>query len=99
MAFYDDLLQECEIALVGKTQKLLIVSDLNSNHLQPTLPQTRVLVAMMKHLNLTELVGQPTRVTGSSHSQIDVILNNVPDDFHDSTVVPCSCTDHYLTLC
>ena len=34
----------------------------------------------------------------SSSSQIDVILTNVPDDFRDSTVVPCSCTDHYLTL-
>ena len=98
MAFSDDLLQECENALVGKTQKLLIVGDLNSNLLQPSLPQTHVLVAMMKHLNLTELVGQPTGVTGSSSSQIDVILTNVTDDFRDSTVVPCSCTDHYLTL-
>ena len=97
---YDDLLQECENALVGKTQKLLIVGDLNSNLLQPSLPQTHVLklVAMMKHLNLNELVGQPTGVTGSSSSQIDVILTNVPDDFRDSTVVLCSCTDHYLTL-
>ena len=94
-------MQECEKTLVGKTQKLLIVGDLNANLLQPTLPQTRVLVAMMKHLkhlSLTELIGQPTRVTGSIHSQIDVILTNAPDDFHDSTAVPCSCTDHYLTL-
>ena len=75
--------------MVGKTQKLLIVVDLNSNLLQPSLPQTHVPVVMMKHLNLTKLVGQPTRVTGSSHSQIDVILINAPDDFHDSTV-PCS---------
>ena len=86
--FYDDLLQECENALVGNAQKLLIVGDLNSNLLQPSLPQSHVLVAMMKHLNLTELVGQPTRVTGSSHSQFDVVLTNAPDDFHDSTVVP-----------
>ena len=27
-----------------------------------------------------------------------VILTNVPNDFCDSTVVRCSCTDHYLTL-
>ena len=53
---------------------------------------------MMKHLNLTELVGQPTRVTSSSSFQIDVILTNVPDYFRDSTVVPCRGTDHYLTL-
>ena len=84
--------------MVGKTQKLLIVGDLNSNLLQPSLPQTRVLVVMMKHINLTELVGQPTRVTSSSSSQIDIILSNVPDDFCDSTVVPCSCTDHYIIL-
>ena len=89
LTFYDDLLQECENALVEKAQKPLIVGDLNSNLLQPSLPQIHVLVAMMKHLNLTELVGQPTRVTGSSHSQIDVVLTNVPDDFHDSTVSPC----------
>ena len=74
MAFYDDLLQECENALVGKTQKLLIVVDLNSNLLQPSLPQTHVLVVMMKHLNLIKLVGQPTRFTGSSSSQIDGLM-------------------------
>ena len=63
MAFYDDLLQECENALVGKIQKLLIV---DSNLLQPSLPQTRVLkLVVMKHQNLNELVGQPTGVTGS----------------------------------
>ena len=98
MTFYVDLLQECESALVRKTQKLLIVGNLNSNLLQRSLLQTRVLVAMMKHLNLTELVGHPTRVTGSSSSQIAIVLINIPDDFCDSTVVPCSCTDHYLTL-
>ena len=90
MAFYDDLLQECENSLVGKAQKLFIVSDFNSNFLQHTLPQTHMLVAMKKYLNLHELVGQPTRVTESSHS---LMLTNVPDDLCDPGVVPCSCTD------
>ena len=98
MAFYDDFLQECENFLVRKTQKLLIVGDLNSELLQPTLPQMHMPVAMMKHLNLCELVGQPTGVTGSSCSQIDVTLTNDPDDFHHSAIVPCSCSDHHRIL-
>ena len=51
-----------------------------------------------KHLNLQELDGQPTKVTDSSHSQIDVMLTNVPEDFCDSAVISCRCSDHYLIL-
>ena len=41
--FYDHFTSECERSLLSVGQKLLIVGDLNSDLLHPTLPQSRQL--------------------------------------------------------
>ena len=91
MEFFEHLSEECELSLVGKVQKLFITGDFNSDLLQPALPQTRLLLQLMKHFNFHELVRKPTRVTASGY-YIDVILTNVFDDFRESVANPCACS-------
>ena len=96
MAFYDHLSEECELSLSGRVHKLCILGDFNSDLLQPALPHTKLLIQLMKHFNFRELVGRPTRITSSSCSQLDILMTNVFEDFCDSEVIPCSCSDHHL---
>ena len=89
--FMDQLLSECENLLVLNPRHVVMLGDLNSD-----LPQTKALVSIMRQLNLTQLVQNPTRITASSSSFIDVILTNSPECFCNTFVHPFGFSDHHL---
>ena len=77
---------------------MLIVGDLNSDLLHPTLPQSRRLKEFMSELHLEDMFSGPTRVTESSTSHLDVILSNTTYSFSNVAGFPCSFMDHHIIL-
>ena len=74
------------------------MGDLNCNLLTSSLSNTKLLSSFCYQLKMTELVCSPTRITDSSVSQLDVILTNTPDHFHQTFAIPFSISDHHLIL-
>ena len=94
--YYDNLLSECDNSLLLNHQNLTILGDLNSDLMDPALPQTKLLSNFCKQLNLTHLVTQPTRITEKSSSLLDVIITNKESCFRDTVVCPFSGSDHHI---
>ena len=94
--FYDSLLRECDRLLLHKHQNITILGDLNSDLLNPTSLSSKSLLRFCKHLQLTELVQAPTRITNTTASLLDVILTNKPDCFRNTKSCLCSISDHNI---
>ena len=74
--FYDHFASECERSLLSASQRVLIVGDLNSDLLHPTLPQSHLLQDFMSNFYLSDMFSVPTRITESSSSHLDVFLTS-----------------------
>ena len=74
------------------------MGDLNCNLLTPFLLNTKLLSSFCLQLKLTELVCTPTQITNSLVSQLDVILTNTTDHFHQTFAIHFSISDHHLVL-
>lgn len=72
------------------------MGDLNSDLLNSTLPQTKLLLSFCKQLHLTELVNTATRITDASTSLLDIIITNKVECFRDTTAQPFSGSDHHV---
>ena len=59
--FFDNFLAECETAF-SHSPRLAIFGDVNADLLVPSLPQTKLLLSIMKQFNFVDLVCAPTRV-------------------------------------
>ena len=57
--------------------------------------ETRHLIELCDAL-YAQLIKEPTRVTSSSESHVDLFLTNEPDKFVTSGVSPIGCSDHSL---
>lgn len=93
-SFYDCLLAECDKGILSKHQNLTIIGDLNSDLLNDTLPQTKLLNNLCKQMHLTQLVNGATRVFNGSASLLDIILTNRMECFRDTTSCPFGGSDH-----
>lgn len=94
--FYEHLSDECESILPTGHAGITILGDLNSDLLNPALQQTKRLNQLIGYLQLDELVKQPTRITQSTSTQLDVILTNRSECFKDTFAIPYSNSDHHL---
>ena len=61
---------------------------MNADLLVPSLSQTKLLSYVMRQFQLVDLVCQPTRVTMSSSSQIDVLLTTDAQCFDSTAAFP-----------
>ena len=93
--FFDNLLTVCDLALAAN-KRTAIMGDLNCNLLTPSLLNIKLLSSFCRQLKLTELVCTPTRLTDSSVGQLDVILTNTPDHFHQTFAILFSISDHLV---
>ena len=58
--------------------------------------ETRHLIELCELFQYTQLIKEPTRVTSSTKSLIDLFLSNEPVKFATSGVSPTGCSDHSL---
>ena len=73
----------------------MVVVDLNCN-LSDRDKQGRSLLELMEVYNMSNMIKQPTRVTTSLSSLIDVILTTIPRLFSTSGVFDLDLSDHKL---
>ena len=93
--FVDDFMDNYSQALtLGKP--LLITGDLNCNLLEPGCSEAVALLDSCKSVKLTQLINEPTRVTETSSTLLDVIITSNINLVESSGVLPCHISDHYL---
>ena len=78
------------------SKPIYILGDLNCNLLNSSDPASQVLVNFCTSFNLSQMITQPTRVTESSATLIDVILTSHENLIIDTKVIPSSISDHDL---
>ena len=83
------------------SKPIYILGDLNCNVLNTGDPACQALLNFYSTFNLAQLITQPTRITESSATLLDVILVSNKELIIESNVVPISISDHdlvYATL-
>ncbi len=83
------------------SKSIYILGDLNCNVLNTGDPACQALLNFCSTFNLAQLITQPTRITESSATLLDVILVSNKELIIESNVVPISISDHdlvYATL-
>ena len=74
-----------------------ILGDINCDMIAVTpANETRHLIELCELFQYTQLIKEPTRVTSSTKSLIDLFLTNEPVKFATSGVSPIGCSDHSL---
>ena len=82
----------------NRHENIMVVGDLNCDLSNPDKhdKQGRALLDLMEVYNMSNMIKQPTRVTTSSSSLIDVILTTSPRLFRTSGVFDLDLSDHKL---
>ena len=75
--------------------EFLVLGDFNCNMLQ-RLPQTTNLKSILVQHQLSQLIKDPTRISETSTSLLDLIATTHPEKIHDSGVCHLSISDHSL---
>ena len=95
-----DLFNECEIFFQrcdAESRELILVGDLNCDVSKVSLdPHTRQLSFLCSLYQIDQLIDQPTRVTDTSATMIDLVLTNVKENIHASGVIHLGISDHSL---
>ena len=94
LAFSDSLSRSLlDMLLYGND--IIILGDLNCNILEDTV-DSRTLKELCASFNLTQLVREPTRITETKRSLIDVIMTTDPTLTESCSVITSSISDHNL---
>ena len=90
---YAEFLCKCE----AENKELIVLGDLNCDVSKTPLDnQTRKLQFLCSLYQFDQLINEPTRVTPTSASLIDLILTNKPENISQSGVVHLGISDHSL---
>lgn len=93
---FDNKLCDALTSAMPMNKPIYILGDLNCNLLNSSDPASQVLVNFCTSFNLSQMITQPTRVTESSATLIDVILTSHENLIIDTKVIPSSISDHDL---
>ena len=81
---------------------MIILGDLNANMMSNSkLPKKdkQKLLNFSRTFDLTQLIKEPTRITDTSRTLIDLIFVNNDHRIVKSGVIPVRLSDHYLVFC
>ena len=93
-----DELENCLRKLLAEGKQVLLCGDLNCNLMQPSLPHVRSLRCLINGLGLYQCVQDPTRVTNSSSTLIDIVLGSDPSLVTGCDSLSCIVSDHNLVV-
>lgn len=91
----DELYHICNWAALQK-QAYVLLGDLNLDRLKPNRAEGKLLHDLEEAMGLQCLINQPTRITNTTQTLIDVILTNQPDLVGKSGVYNPELSDHSL---
>ena len=93
---FDNELCDARTSAMPMNKPIYILGDLNCNLLNSSDPASQALVNFCTSFNLSQMITQPTRVTESSATLIDVILTSHENLIIDTKVMPSSISDRDL---
>ena len=93
---FDEDLSRTTISALSYNKDIYILGDLNCNVLNQNDVASQVLLNFCTAFNLSQMIKQPTRITETSATLIDVILASNTDFVKEAKVLPCSVSDHDL---
>ena len=87
-----DYLSEIFKDMCSRNKHFVVLGDMNNDLLTPNAK----LNTIINRLGLESCIKQPTRITETSASLLDVIITNKTESIKESGVVPCPVADHEL---
>ena len=75
---------------------LILTGDLNLDRLRPERTEGKILLSLEEVYGLECLIKDPTRITPTSETLLDVILTNKPELFKTSGALNPEMSDHHL---
>lgn len=93
---YFDKLEKLIENIDSEDKEFYVLGDLNCNWLQPTNSNTRRLSSFCDLYQLNQLIKQPTRITDTCSSLIDVLITNNQERIIKSGVCHIGISDHSL---
>ena len=98
---FDEDLSRTTISALSLNKDIYMLGDLKCNVLNHNDAASQALLNFCTAFNLTQMINQPTRISETSTTLIDVILASNTDLVKEARVLPCSISDHdlvYLVL-
>ena len=93
--YYNNILDHIE-QVKNQANDIIIIGDLNFNYQFDVSLSTNPVHYIESAYDMTQLVEQPTRVTETSSSLLDIILTTVPERHKYTRVSTVSLSDHYM---
>ena len=91
--FFEIFLSKCD----AESKELIVIGDINCNMIKsPKDSSTKKLIFLSALYNLEQLIKEPTRVTSTSSSLIDLVFTNQPNNISNSGVIDLGLSDHSL---
>ena len=76
----------------------IIMWDTSCDFLDSSDNDTKNLKRVLSLHNLTQIIKEPTRITGISETLIDHVKTNKPDMVHDPGAISCGISDHDMVF-
>ena len=93
---FHDIFMENYIHALTLGKEIIVVGDLNCDLLKPDSPEAMSLPDFCSSVNQTQLIKEPTRVTETSSSLIDIIMTSNVSLVENYGVALSHISDHYL---
>ena len=97
VSYFNDM-EALLASLDSDNKEAIIMGDTNCDFLNSSNNDTKNLKRVLSLHNLTQIIKEPTRITGISETLIDHVITNEPDMVHDSGVISCGISDHDIVF-
>lgn len=99
--FFYSLVQYVLGNALSEGKEVIITGDFNCDFLPNRTPisECKHLKALLRNLNLKQLIKEATRITQNSSTLLDLIASNIPQNIRDCGVISTSFSDHELVYC
>lgn len=91
---FNELFNSMLTKAMSESKETILLGDMNANFLD-----NKDLKLIFNVHGLKQMIRQPTRITESTESLIDIILTNKPENLVQSEVIPTSIGDHEMIGC
>ena len=94
---FNELFNSMLTKAMSESKETILLGDMNANFLDNK--DNKDLKSIFNVHGLKQMIRQPTRITESTESLIDIILTNKPVNLVQSEVIPTSIGDHEMIGC
>ena len=94
LSFFEDTLKPAYIQGLALNRPIVILGDLNCDDLDSTCREYTALNSFAREMNLKQLIEQPTRITATTESLLDIIFVSVASSVRRSGVINVPISDH-----